>query len=74
MLTEIAANALVREPETDPDLAAPDRDDDHLWRLLATTTESILVTGDRALLANPPDFASVQFPRSFIDSMAGDRI
>jgi putative PIN family toxin of toxin-antitoxin system len=73
VLTEIAANALVREPETDPDLVAPDRDDDHLWHLLATTTGSVLVTGDRALLANPPDFASVQSPRTFIDSMAGER-
>ena len=73
VLTEIATNALVREPETDPNLVAPDRDDDHLWRLLATTTGSILVTGDRALLANPPDFDSVQSPRSCIDSMADDR-
>jgi putative PIN family toxin of toxin-antitoxin system len=73
VLTEIAANALVREPETDPDLVAPDRDDDHLWRLLATTASSILVTGDQALLANPPDFASVQSPRTFIDSLAGER-
>lgn len=73
VLTEIAANALVREPETDPDLVAPDRDDDHLWRLLATTPGSILVTGDRTLLANPPDFAGVHSPRTFIDSMAGEQ-
>ena len=73
VLTEIAANALVREPKADSDLVAPDRDDDHLWRLLATTTGSILVTGDRALLANPPDFASVISPRTFIDSIAGER-
>jgi putative PIN family toxin of toxin-antitoxin system len=73
VLTEIAASALVREPETDLDRVAADRDEDHLWRLLATTTGSILVTGDRALLADPPDFASVQSPRTFIDSMAGER-
>jgi len=72
VLTEIAANALVREPETAVGPVAPDRGDDHLWRLLATTDGSILVTGDRALLANPPDFASVQSPRDFIDSMAGE--
>jgi len=71
VLTEIAANALVREPATEHDLEAPDRDDDHLWRLLATTFGSILVTGDRALLANPPDFASVQFPRTFVDAISG---
>lgn len=74
VLIEIAANALVREPPADPELVAPDRDDDHLWRLLATTAGSILVTGDRALLANPPDFASVQSPRNFIDSSTAERI
>ena len=72
-LTEVAANALVREPEAAPELIAPDRGADHLWRLLATTAGAILVTGDRVLLANPPDFASVQSPRTFIDSMAGER-
>ena len=70
VLTEIAANALVRETEPDHSLKAPDRSDDHLWRLLAAAPGSILVTGDRALLANPPDFAAVQSPRTFIDSIS----
>lgn len=71
VLTEIAANALVREPSPDRVVHAPDRGDDHLWRLLATTPGCTLVTGDRALLANPPDFAGVQSPRAFIDAISG---
>lgn len=71
VLTEITANAVIREPEPDRTLEAPDRGDDHLWRLQATTPGSTLVTGGRALLAHPPEFATVQSPRAFIDSISG---
>jgi putative PIN family toxin of toxin-antitoxin system len=64
VLTEIAANALWREPaET---VSAPDPTDDHLWRLLAAVPGSILITGDRVLLHSPPEHASVLSPRSYL--------
>ena len=71
VLTDIAVNAVVREPQVGPALRAPDRGDDHLWQLLATAPGSTLVTGDRALLASPPEFAHVLSPRVFIDSVSG---
>jgi hypothetical protein len=37
-----------------------------VWALLAAHKGSMLVTGDRLLLDNPPDFASVISPRSFV--------
>jgi putative PIN family toxin of toxin-antitoxin system len=67
VLTEIAANAVIREPEGGGAHNAPDPGDDHLWRLLAIVRGALLVTGDRALLKRPPDFASVVSPRDFVD-------
>jgi putative PIN family toxin of toxin-antitoxin system len=64
VLTELTANGLWREPGDAP--PAPDPGDNHLWALLATQPGSILVTGDRRLLENPPDFASVLSPKSFL--------
>lgn len=61
---------MIREPVTTVVRPAPDSGDGHLWRLLATTPDSLLATGDRALLENPPDFASVVSPRQFIESLA----
>jgi predicted nucleic acid-binding protein len=65
ILTEIAANGIWREPiESEP---AHDPGDDHLWRLLSAVPGSILVTGDRLLLQNPPEGASVLSPRSYLE-------
>ena len=65
VLAQIAANGLWRESaEVQP---APDPGDTHLWALLAAHKGAILVTGDHRLLANPPDFASVLAPRSFLN-------
>lgn len=65
VLTEIAANGIWREPvET---ASAPDPGDDHLWKLLAAVPGSIPVTGDRLLLQNPPENASVLSPRSYLE-------
>lgn len=65
ILTEIAANGIWREPvQAAP---APDSGDDHLWRLLSAVPGSILVTGDRLLLRNPPEHASVLSPRSCLE-------
>lgn len=72
LLTEIASSAIVREtPETD-DLA-PDRGDQHLWALLTTREGSVLVTGDQALLENPPRAAGVVSPRTFLELLDGTR-
>ena len=53
LLTELAANALWREPSQTLAESAPDPGDDHLWALLACESDAILVTGDRLLLDHP---------------------
>ena len=42
--------------------AADNRGDDHLWAMLSAYSGSILVTGDRLLLENPPKRSSVISP------------
>ncbi len=69
LLVELTANAMWREPKPaspapDP---APDRGDDHLWALLGAYAGSILITGDRLLLENPPTRSSVISPKTCID-------
>ena len=59
ILTELAANALWREPDRDHAGSAPDPGDDHLWALLACESEAILVTGDRLLLEHPSSDGTV---------------
>ena len=68
ILTVIAANAIIREPISSQALQAPDRGDDHLWELLAAVPGAMLVIGDRVLLEQPPDFASVISHRTFTES------
>ncbi|MYA35719.1 MAG: putative toxin-antitoxin system toxin component, PIN family [Gammaproteobacteria bacterium] len=70
LLAEIVANAMWREPV--PAEEAPDSGDSHLWRLLASEYGSILVTGDKLLLSNPPASHSVVSPRNYIDNLLGD--
>ena len=66
ILTEIVVNALWREPVLP--VSAPDSGDDHLWALMKACRGSVLLTGDRLLLENPTDFASVLKPLSFLES------
>ena len=69
LLVELTANAVWREPTaTDPAL---DRGDDHLWSLLAARSGSVLITGDRLLLDNPPATSSVISPSAWVKSFAG---
>ncbi len=70
LLAEIVANSIWREPA--PAESAPDSGDNHLWRLLASDPGSILVTGDKLLLANPPPDHSVISPRHYIDNQLGN--
>ena len=72
LLAEIVANSMWREPA--PAEAAPDLNDDHLWRLLAAEYGSILVTGDKLLLSNPPAGHSVISPRSYVEMLHGHTI
>ena len=65
LLSELLANAIWREPGTPS--KAPDAGDDHLWSLLASYADCLLVTGDRLLIENPPRRRSVISARDFID-------
>ena len=68
VLVKLAANGIWRDPPSKSSATgAPDPGDDHLWDLLCTTERPVLVTGDQLLLENPPAFASVLSPRSFVE-------
>jgi len=68
VLVALATNGIWREPVAQGgDAAAPDPGDDHLWALLRIREAPVLVTGDQLLLENPPAFASVISPRSFVE-------
>jgi putative PIN family toxin of toxin-antitoxin system len=66
ILTEIAANAVVRDPEK-LGVEPPDKGDRHLWRLLETFDDTILVTGDRDLLDSPQFAGRIVRPREFLE-------
>jgi uncharacterized protein len=68
LLTALAANAIVREPS--PQTGAPDPKDDHLWSLVQSEANCVLVTGDHALAQRPPPKSSVLQPRQFADLLA----
>ncbi len=68
ILTAIAENAVICEPANPPSFP-PDHGDLHLWALLAASPGAILVTGDQDLVDNPPDWASVITPRTFLSSI-----
>src|SRR5207237_6048356 len=68
LLTVLAANAIIREPE--PRTGAPDTKDDHLWSLVQSEANCALVTGDRALVTSPPPRATVLQPRQFMDLLS----
>ena len=65
VLTELVANAIWREPARNT--GAPDPGDDHLWALLSSQAESVLVTGDKLLLENSPGTSSVISARHYVD-------
>lgn len=65
VLVDLAANAIWRE--LNPAAAAPDPGDDHRWALLSAFPGSLLVTGDRLLLENPPADSSVITPATCVE-------
>ena len=70
LLVELTANAIWREPQLGS--TAPDRGDDHLWALLSAYSGSILVTGDRLLLENPPIRGSVISPSTWLSDFVSN--
>jgi putative PIN family toxin of toxin-antitoxin system len=69
LLTDLVANAIWREPE--PASPAPDPGDTHLWALLGSHPGSVLITGDRLLIEQPPHSASVVSPRTYVERFSG---
>ncbi len=63
VLTEIAANAAFREPVSG---RTNSLGDEHLPVLLGVDPESVLVTGDRPLFADPRTRSRVLSPREFV--------
>ena len=70
LLTDLVANGVWREPSGEPKSSggAPDAGDSHLWALLASYPQALLITGDRLLLEKPPRDASVIPPRRFVET------
>lgn len=65
ILSEIVVNGIMREaPEVSPRTLG--KGDDHLWALVSIQPGTILVTGDKRLVENPPDSKTVLSPRGFI--------
>ena len=65
VLTELVANAIWREPVSTTN--APDPGDNHLWALLSSQADSLLVTGDKLLLENSTSTSSVISARHYVD-------
>ena len=71
VLARLVANSMWREPTVDGD--APDSGDNHLWALLATFPQALLVTSDGPLLDNPPSKPSVMSARDIADMISPER-
>lgn len=69
VLAGIVMNARIRDPSGGQGPDAPDRGDDRLWQLLHAVPDATLVTGDRRLVEQPPDFASVVSPRAAMEAL-----
>ena len=66
ILTAIAENAVVDEGVVPPSPSPPpDPGDLHLWSILASRNDAVLVTGDMALIDNSPDWAAIVTPADF---------
>lgn len=63
LLTRLAENGAFRE--LTQTATAPDPGDAHIWALLATMKDVVLVTGDKLLLDNPPEGRRVISPEAF---------
>jgi predicted nucleic acid-binding protein len=62
---ELTLHAIVRDaPDIDVDI--PDPDDRFLFSLMREFEQSVLITGDKALLDHSPPWASVVTPSDFV--------
>ena len=68
LLTVLAANAIVREPEHRA--GAPDANDQHVWSMVQSQPGCVLVTGDHALIQLPPRQSPVLSPRQFVEALS----
>jgi uncharacterized protein len=68
LLTVVAANAIVREPASQA--GAPDANDAHVWSLVQSEPDCLLVTGDHALIEHPPPRSAVLSPRQFAEQLS----
>jgi len=68
VLTELASHAIVLKPAAG--LRASDPGDQHLWDLLASRDDLVLVTGDAALVSDPAMRGRVITPRVCIERSA----
>ncbi len=66
ILAMVATNAIIRGP-TKASLRAPDPGDQHVWDLLVSLPEAIVVTGDATLIRGAPRHASVVLPRILVE-------
>ena len=66
LLTALATHAVVVEIAA-RDEKAPDRGDDHLWRMLAEAPDAGLITGDALLLRRAPRGRLVIAPRDWLE-------
>jgi len=57
-MEELVANAIFRE-SVETSSQVPDKNNQHLWELLAAMPDALLITGNQLLLINPPDFAAL---------------
>jgi uncharacterized protein len=67
LVTEMLRFSLAVDPPA-ATLLAPDPDDSHLWALLEALPDSVMVTGDKALLASDHFQGRVVTPRAFADA------
>ena len=65
VLTALAANAIVSEPEHRD--GAPDVNDTHAWSLVESNPNYVLVTGDKLLVEHRSPKPRVVTPRQFVD-------
>jgi putative PIN family toxin of toxin-antitoxin system len=66
-LLEITANAIWREVSADTRHQSPDPQDIHLWALLDSEPNAVLITGDRLLIDQPQPESSVISPATWAE-------
>lgn len=71
LLTDLAQRAIVLEPRTGP--PAPEPGDQHLWDLLATRADLMLVTGDNLLIADRSMKGRILTPAAFLSQLGSER-